>query len=166
MNKPLARLLLRLYPRCWRERYGREFQTLLEDEGSGLRMMANVACSALRERISPTQGGMMNQNNSTFRTIVKQPSAFVPLAMSILALAVILIAAIVTFAHTGHGLVREPDEGTAAHLWQILVAGQLPVLIYFAIRWLPRAPRQSLYVLALQAAAILAAMAPVYFLGL
>jgi hypothetical protein len=33
-------------------------------------------------------------------------------------------------------------------------------------KWLPRAPRQTLYVLALQVIAVLAAMAPVYFLGL
>jgi hypothetical protein len=46
------------------------------------------------------------------------------------------------------------------------MAGQLPVLIFFAIRWLPRAPRQTLYVLALQAGAALAAMAPVYLLNL
>ena len=166
MNKPIAHLLIRLYPPRWRERYGREFQVLLEDEQSGLRMMANVACSAMRERISPTQGGTMRQNSSTFQTIVKQPSAFVPLAMSILALAVLFVAAVCSFVHTGHGLVREEHEGAAAHLWQILMAGQLPVLLFFAIRWLPRAPRQSLYVLALQTGAILAAMAPVYFLGL
>lgn len=166
MNKPAARLLIRLYPHRWRERYGREFQVLLEDEQSGFRMMANVVCCALRERISPIQGGTMDPNNSTFLTIVKQPSAFVPLAMSIAALAVIFVAAIYSFAHTGHGLMREADEGTAAHLWQILMAGQLPVLVLFVIRWLPRAPRQSLYILALQAGAILAAMAPVYFLGL
>ena len=31
-----------------------------------------------------------------------------------------------------------PDEGTIAHLWQLLMAGQLPVLAFFAIKWLPR----------------------------
>ncbi len=39
---------------------------------------------------------------------------------------------------TGHGgLVREPDEGTIAHLWQLLMAGQMPFLAFFAIKWLP-----------------------------
>jgi hypothetical protein len=46
------------------------------------------------------------------------------------------------------------------------MAGQLPVLFFFAVKWLPRAPKQSLYVLALQAGAALASMAPVYFLNL
>jgi hypothetical protein len=40
------------------------------------------------------------------------------------------------------------------------------VLAYFAIKWLPRAPTQTLRVLALQAGTVLAAMAPVYFLNL
>jgi hypothetical protein len=48
----------------------------------------------------------------------------------------------------------------------LLVAGQLPVVAFFAIRWLPRAPRSALPVLAVQALAFLAALAPVYFLHL
>jgi hypothetical protein len=46
------------------------------------------------------------------------------------------------------------------------MAGQAPVVAFFAIKWLPRAPKQALYVLALQAGVALAAMAPVYFLHL
>lgn len=108
-------------------------------------------------------GRMMNQS---FGNIVKKPSAFLPLAMSITALA--LLAGAYAFALiTGHGgLVRQPDEGAIAHLWQLLMAGQLPVLVFFAIKWLPRAPRQTVYVFALQLVAALAAMAPVYFLHL
>jgi hypothetical protein len=41
-----------------------------------------------------------------------------------------------------------------------------PILLYFVIRWFPRAPRQTLYVLALQIGVALAALAPVYLLGL
>lgn len=61
--------------------------------------------------------------------------------------------------------VREADEGTIAHLWQILMVGQ-PVLAFFAIKWLPRAPRQALAVLGLQAGAVLASMAPVFYFNL
>src|SRR5256885_8256537 len=85
---------------------------------------------------------------------MKQPSALFPIAMSVAALALVL----------GHiaifGAAREADEGTAAHLWQLLMAGQVPVIVYFALKWLPRAPGQALRVLALQAVAILAACAP------
>jgi hypothetical protein len=91
---------------------------------------------------------------------MKQSSAFIPVVMSLAALAIVL----------GHiamfGAAREADEGTAAHLWQLLMAGQVPVVAFFAIKWLPRTPRQALPVLALQASAGLAALAPVYFLGL
>jgi hypothetical protein len=45
------------------------------------------------------------------------------------------------------------------------MAGQVPLLAFFTIKWLPRAPRQTLCVLALQAGAVLAAIAPVYFLN-
>ena len=90
---------------------------------------------------------------------VKQPSALIPLAMSCAALAIVL----------GHlamsGVGREADEGAAAHLWQLLMAGQLPVVAFFAIKWLPRSPRQALLVLTLQAGAALAALAPVFLLN-
>lgn len=102
----------------------------------------------------------MNQYPVSVLSLFKKPSAFIPMAMSLTALTWCLggIAA--------HGVVREPDEGLAAHIWQLLMAGQLPLLAYFVIRWLPRVPRQTLYVLSLQIGAALAAMAPVYFLGL
>ena len=89
---------------------------------------------------------------------LKRPSALIPLAMSVAALGLVL----------GHiamfGIARQPDEGTAAHLWQLLMAGQVPVVAFFAIRWLPRRPRKALLVLGLQAAAGLAAAAPVFVL--
>jgi hypothetical protein len=91
---------------------------------------------------------------------LKQPSAFVPLLMSVAALALVL----------GHlamfGAAREVDEGTAAHLWQLLMAGQIPIIAFFAIRWLPRTPRPAILVLALQASAGIAALAPVYYFNL
>jgi hypothetical protein len=80
--------------------------------------------------------------------------------MSLTALALVL-------GHVAfYGAAREADEGATAHIWQLLMAGQLPVLAFFAIKWLPRAPRQTLGVLAVQAGAVLASMAPVYFLNL
>ena len=93
-------------------------------------------------------------------TTLKTPSALVPIAMSLLALAIVVIH-VVTF-----GTAREADEGAAAHLWQILMAGQLPVIAWFAIKWLPRAPKSAALTLGLQLAAALAACAPVYFLHL
>jgi hypothetical protein len=89
---------------------------------------------------------------------LKHPSAFLPIAMSLLAVTIVLTHIALA------GTAREPDEGTAAHLWQLLMAGQLPIILFFAIRWLPQAPRSALPVLALQAVAAIAALAPVYLL--
>jgi hypothetical protein len=166
VNARLAHLLTRLYPRAWRERYSEEFAAFLEAGPGNLRALANVVWSGLGEHIVAMQGGEMDPHNHSFGAIVRRPAAYLPLAMSLGALATLFIAAMYGFAHGVHGLVREPDEGAAAHIWQLLMAGQLPVLVFFGIKWLPRAPRQTLYVLALQAGAVLAAMAPVYFLGL
>ena len=94
------------------------------------------------------------------KSIFAKPTALIPLAMSLAALAVVLVH-IALF-----GAVREADEGTAAHLWQILMVAQLPVMAFFAIKWLPRVPRQAIGVLALQTAGFFAALAPVFLLGL
>ena len=92
--------------------------------------------------------------------IIKRPSAFLPVAMSLAALATVLIHVAL------FGGAREADEGTAAHIWQLLIAGQVPIVFFFAIKWLPRAPKEGLYVLAVQAAAGLSALAPVFILQL
>jgi hypothetical protein len=93
-------------------------------------------------------------------SLMKQPSAMLPIGMSVAALAIVL-GHIATFA-----AVHEADEGTAAHLWQLLMAGQIPVVLYFAAKWLPHAPAQALRVLALQASAVIVACGPVYFFKL
>ncbi len=90
----------------------------------------------------------------------KRPSAFLPVVMSFSAL-VIVLAHVAIF-----GAAREADEGAAAHLWQLLMAAQFPLLVFFAIRWLPRNPKPALLVMALQAGAALAALAPVCLLKL
>ena len=92
---------------------------------------------------------------------IKKPSAIIPLAMSASALTVVLVHIIVMF-----GVARQVDEGAAAHVWQLLMAGQVPVVAFFALKWLPRSPKDALLVLAFQVAAALAACAPVFFLGL
>lgn len=89
----------------------------------------------------------------------RQPSALIPIAMSVAALVTVL------YHVARFGIARETDEGAATHIWQLLMAGQVPVLAFYAVRWLPRAPRTALQVLALQIGAALAALAPVYWLG-
>jgi len=80
--------------------------------------------------------------------------------MSLTALALVL-------SHVAiYGVVHEADEGTAAHVWQLLMAGQVPMLVYFALKFLPQAPGKALRVIALQLAAAFASCAPVYWFKL
>jgi hypothetical protein len=90
--------------------------------------------------------------------MLKRPSAFLPVAMSLGALATVLIFLAL------HGPAPQPDEGAAAHIWQILMATQVPIVLFFAVKWLPQSPRQALPILGLQVCAALAAMAPVFLL--
>ncbi len=94
-----------------------------------------------------------------FATVLKKPSAFLPLVLSLAALATVGVYVAL------HSPAPQADAGAAAHLWQMLMAAQVPVIGYFVLRWLWKAPKPVLLILAIQAAAILAALAPVYFLG-
>lgn len=102
---------------------------------------------------------MTRLSESGLGATLRQPTAFLPVVMSLAALALVL----------GHlalfGSSPQPDEGTAAHLWQLLMAGQAPIIAFFALTSVPRAPGRALPVLALQIAAALAAAAPVFILG-
>jgi hypothetical protein len=92
--------------------------------------------------------------------LLKRPCAFLPLAMS----AFLLILFFVHFAR--FGFVHEADEGTEAHVFQILMPAQVPIIAFFAITWLPRERRAAMVVLMLQIGAAAAVLAPVFFLHL
>jgi hypothetical protein len=166
MNRRFAHLLTRMYPRRWRERYGEEFEDFLREGRGDLRAYMDVIRAAVGEHfhptlIDPTEGGVMSEVRTTsFGTVVRQPSALVPLMMALTALAVVMIHIAV------YGAAREADEGPTAHIFQPLMVAQLPALLAFGIRWLPKAPKQAMAVLALLVAAILAAMAPVFIFHL
>jgi hypothetical protein len=88
-------------------------------------------------------------------SLLKRPGGWIPIAMSIVALALVL-------GHLAvYGKDPQPDEGTAAHLFQFLMVGQLPFIVFFALRWLPRFPKDTIRVLAMQLAAGVAAFVPV-----
>lgn len=84
----------------------------------------------------------------------------IPLLMSATALLIVLAAAV------AQGPARPADEGTAAHLFQLLIAGQVPIVGFFAIKWLPRDPPHALWMLGAQLLAAALAMLPVALLGL
>jgi hypothetical protein len=158
VKERLAHLVTYLFPRCWRDRYGKEFEGLLMEEPASTGTLLNVGWAALKERLVPTQALSGDQYLPSFGVVMKKPSAIIPVAMSLGALALVLVHIATA------GIAPQADEGTAAHLWQLLMATQMPVLFFFAIKWLPKARRQALRVLALQVAAIVAAAAPVVLL--
>lgn len=80
-----------------------------------------------------------------------------------LAIPVVLLAVGVRYLAI-HGFVSQPDEGTEAHLFQLLMPVQLLAMTFFALTWVRRAPRLALPVLALQAAAAAAVLLAVYWI--
>src|SRR5438067_1065168 len=154
--------LTRLYPAAWRDRYGEEMDELLS-EGCGWRDIVDVVRSALVERLRHSSGTGVESMTTYPRNVavlVRKPSAIVPIAMSLCALSVVLVA-------IANGSAKpQPDEGAAAHIWQLLIAGQLPFLGWFAVRWLTRDFKAALPVLALQLLAFVAALFPVWYFGL
>jgi hypothetical protein len=89
--------------------------------------------------------------------LLNRPSAFLPVAMSAIALAIVLGYAV------RFGVAPQADEGIAAHTWQMLMVGQFPVIAFYAIKWLPTQRKQTLLVLGLQLGAALAAIFPVWW---
>ena len=76
-----------------------------------------------------------------------------------------LVAVAIMVVHVAlSGTAPQSDEGPTAHLWQLLMAGQIPIVAFFLIRWVTKAPRSVLPIFAIQVSAALAALAPVYLL--
>ncbi len=94
-------------------------------------------------------------------SLLKKPSAWFPIAVSLAILAVMLIG----IAMSGVP-AHQADEGTGAHIFQIWLVLEILMMAFFAIRWVPQAPKQALTVLTIQIVAVLAACAPVFFLKL
>jgi len=67
--------------------------------------------------------------------LLRRPSAFLPIMMSLLALGLV-IAQISLY-----GIAPEHDEGAAAHVFQLSIAAQLPIILFFAVRFIPKSPR-------------------------
>jgi len=155
--------LIGLYPKAWRDRYGDEFAALLEDEAARSPVIFDVVSAAITIRMRQVFGkgeAMMATYPASFFVMARKPSAALPLLMSLGALATVIVSVAV------FGTRPEPDEGAAAHIFQLLIGLQLPFLAVFAVRWLRRDLRAGLAVLAIDGAAIGAALLPVWYFGL
>ena len=90
--------------------------------------------------------------------VLKKPSAWIPLALSLCAIMLIIVHVVI------FGVTNETDEGTAAHIFQLLMVAQLPFVTVFIIRWLPQKPKQAIWVFISQAVLAMSAVTLVYFL--
>jgi hypothetical protein len=90
----------------------------------------------------------------------RRPSAMIPILMSAVALVIVLIAL------STDAPARATDEGIAAHLFQLLMVGQAPIVAFFAVRWFPRDPAHALWVMGAQLLAAALALFPVALFGL
>lgn len=93
-----------------------------------------------------------------FTTLLKQPSGFLPITMSLTAIAEIIIYLAL------FGITQQEDEGIAAHIFQLLVGLQVPIMMYFAVKWLPKFLKQAIPILVIQVTAIVAAVTPILIL--
>ena len=78
----------------------------------------------------------MNSSPDT-REVLCCPTALLPLGLSLGALLVVLLH--IAF----FGPASAPDEGAAAHVWQILMVAQIPALALFMSRWFRIARRPA-----------------------
>ncbi|OGZ29604.1 MAG: hypothetical protein A2931_04390 [Candidatus Niyogibacteria bacterium RIFCSPLOWO2_01_FULL_45_48] len=98
--------------------------------------------------------------NKFMNSIIKKPSAWIPIAIPLIFFAYLVICISI------FGIVRNEDEGTAAHLFQLWLVFEPLAVGFFAVKWLPRAPKQVLFILALQIVAALLPMSIVFSLKL
>ena len=95
--------------------------------------------------------------------LLKRPAAWIPIALSLGMLAFILIY-IATYGISPP--TPDADEGTPAHLFQLWLVLEPFMVGFFAVKWLPRATKQALVVIALQIAAALLLISAVFLLEL
>jgi hypothetical protein len=91
----------------------------------------------------------MNTSQEPPFSLIKQPSAWIPMVISLAALTWIAVY----MALVGVSQSQATDEGAPARIFQCVMLAQLPVSGYFALKWLPKRPIPALVILALQAAA-------------
>ena len=93
-------------------------------------------------------------------SLLKKPSAWLPIAIPLIFFAILFLGMMFGTIH------REEDEGVGAHLFQIWLALEPFMLGYFALKYVPLAPKNALLILAFQILAALLPISVVLYLGL
>jgi hypothetical protein len=99
-------------------------------------------------------------NKELVNQMIRRPLAWIPVAMSLAILTMVLTTIGLS------GAVRQEDEGTQAHVFQLWLVLEVVLVVAFAVAWVPRRPKQALVVLAIQILCALAACAPVFYFRL
>lgn len=164
MNRIIAQRLLRLYPKAWRDRFGGELLDMLECTPTTISTLIDVAQGAAAEWLfnpSGLRGEEMQAYPANVISLARKPSALIPLAMSLCAISIVGI----TFALGGAAHPEPRDEGTLARIFQLLLIGQAPFMLFFAGKWMVRDWKVALGVFAIQLIGICAAVTPVALMG-
>ncbi len=157
-------MLLRFYPAAWRARFGAEFAELLTTQRCTASTLCDVLRAAATERLFDPSGlgkTAMQTYPQTVILLLRKPSAYLPIVMSLMGMTLALCVVAVYGS-----AARQPDEGAAAHLFQLLIVVQAPILGFFALKWLSHDRLAALSIMVLQAAAIGIALLPVRLFGL
>ena len=94
------------------------------------------------------------------KTLIKKPSAWVPIVLPFIFFAYLVIYISI------FGIVRQEDEGTGAHLFQLWLVLEPFMLGFFALKWFKSARKETLIILAIQIIAALLPVSVVFSLGL
>nr|AKQ02398.1 hypothetical protein [uncultured Parcubacteria bacterium Rifle_16ft_4_minimus_37647] len=94
------------------------------------------------------------------KSLIKKPSAWIPIVLPL-----IFFVYLVTYISM-FGIVRQEDEGTGAHLFQLWLALEPFMLGFSAFKWFSSARKETLIILAIQIAVALLPISVVFSLGL
>lgn len=86
----------------------------------------------------------MFDSGSSVMALLRKPSAWLPLALSLAAIGLIVAHVAVV------GVAPQKDEGVEARIFQLLMLVDAAAIGVFAIRWLPVATKAAFSVVALQ----------------
>ncbi len=94
-------------------------------------------------------------------SLLQKPSAWIPLVLTLGIMGMFLFYIVVAGPPE-----PQADEGIAAHLFQLWLVVEAVLVTLFAVKWLPREPKQALIILTLQILGVAAACFPVFYFQL
>lgn len=95
-----------------------------------------------------------------YRQKINRISAIVPIALSLMAFGVVIVAVLTGWGKGG------ADEGAGAHIFQLLIVAEVPFILVFAATAEWKKARRVAGLMSLQGAGLVLAFAPVAFFKL